>query len=189
MRYKKKKAQLHDTTQLARANHGRRMQRGGGSPRTWTALRHISGDANENLFALPLRNPFHIKFFVDLLSFRLASGYNTMLHKGDRERERVRERDRARENQLAHAGARDLPQSEPSQTQRERDNIPPTQKRSESFCRSLTGVAQAQGLGQGAGQGASRGRPCRDRRTEMGRAQQRTDMQLQLLLWRPGWEL
>lgn len=23
----------------------------------------------------------------------------------------------------------------------------------------------------------------------MGRAQQRTDMQLQLLLWRPGWEL
>lgn len=30
MRYKKKKAQLHDSTQLARANHGRRMQRGGG---------------------------------------------------------------------------------------------------------------------------------------------------------------
>lgn len=74
----------HDNTQLARAKHCRQMQRG--VPHTWTALRHVSGGANENLFALPLRNPFHIKFFVDLLSFRLASGYNTMLHKGERER-------------------------------------------------------------------------------------------------------
>lgn len=188
MRYKKKKAQLHDTTQLARANHGRRMQRGGGPL------------ARERLFdtsqEMPMKtcSPCHYEILFTsnfLLIFWVFDwpAVTTQCSTKETERERVRERDRARENQLAHAGARDLPQSEPSQTQRERDNIPPTQKRSESFCRSLTGVAQAQGLGQGAGQGASRGRPCRDRRTEMGRAQQRTDMQLQLLLWRPGWEL
>lgn len=122
----------------------------GGPSHTRTALWHVSGGAIKSLFAFPLQDSFPRQFFVDLLSFRLASGYNTMLHKGERDRDR----DRARENQLAHTGARDLPQSEPSQTHRERQH-PLHQKRSESFAARSRARAQARAWGRGG----SRGQP------------------------------
>lgn len=133
----------------------------------------------KNLFATS--NHFHIKFVVDLLSFRLASGYNTMLHKGERGESK-------REPTSTHRSQKPPPsQSRLRHTKREATSPPPPKKEKRKLCRSLTGVGT--GTGRGEGQGASRGRPCSDRRTEMGRAQQRTDMQLRLLLWRPGWEL
>lgn len=194
VRYKKKKAQLHlrsgNPWQHAASSRKTWPPHAEGVPHIWTALRHVSGGANENLFASPHRNHFHIKFFVDLLSFRLASGYNTMLHKG--ERERYRERQSKRESTSTHRSQRPPPpQSEPSQTHREREaTSPPShQKEKQKLCRSLMGVGTGTGCEGGAVQGASRGRPCRDKRTEMGKAQQRTDMQLRLSLWRPGWEL
>lgn len=133
---------------------------------------HDSGGIPDNQLALPFRNLFHDKFYVDLISFRLASGYNTMLHKR-RKRERDR-RERARENQLAHTGARDLlPVRAFSDTHRERQYIP--KKRSESFAARSQAWAQARVMGRelrgptGAGPaetggqrraGPSRGQTC-----------------------------
>lgn len=105
--------------------------------------------------------------------------------KGERERER-QERESKRESASTHRSQRPPPsQSLLRHTQREA--IHP-QKEKRKLCRSLTGVGTGTGYGEGT-QGANRGWPCRDRRTEKGRAQQRTDMQLWLSLWRPGWEL
>lgn len=173
----------HDNTQLARAKRGRQMQ--SGSPHKRTAPRHVSGGAPwKPVFASPLRILFTSNFLLIFWVFDWPA-VTTQCSTKEREIERDRE------NQPAHIGARDpppAPQSEPFQTQRGRGNTPPpSPKEKQKLCRSLTGVGT--GTGRGEGQGASRGRPCRDRRTEMGRAQQRTNMQLRLPLWRPGWEL
>ena len=146
-------AVTHDNTQLACAKHGRQVQRR--LPRTYAAPRRVSEGVAENLFATS--NPFHIKFFVDLLSFRLASGYNTMLHRGEREIER--ERDRARENQLAHTGARDLPPVRAvSDIERETKHPPPHQKRSKSF--AARSRAQARDVGEGRVRGPAGASPA-----------------------------
>ncbi|TNN64817.1 hypothetical protein EYF80_025012 [Liparis tanakae] len=101
---------------------------------------------------------------------------------------RERERESKREPTSTHRSQKPPPsQSRLRHTKREATSPPPPKKEKRKLCRSLTGVGT--GTGRGEGQGASRGRPCRDRSTEMGRAQQRTHMQLRLLLWRPGWEL
>lgn len=90
VRYKKKKAQLH-------LRSGNPWQHAASSRKTWPpnvegGPSHMNGSSTHlrrcqwKPVCLATSNTFHIKFFVDLLSFRLASGYNTMLHKGERER-------------------------------------------------------------------------------------------------------
>lgn len=81
-----------------------------------------------------------------------------MLHKGERE---IREeRDRARENQPTnqHTGARDVPQSELSHTQRERDTHPPKEKRKAGTRLRARAQARTQGWWSG-GEPAPR-TPC-----------------------------
>lgn len=168
VRYKKKKAQLHlrsgNPWQHAASSRKTWPPHAEGVPHIWTALRHVSGGANENLFASPLRNHFHIKFFVDLLSFRLASGYNTMLHKG--ERERYRERQSKRESTSTHRSQRPPPpsQSHLRHTERERQHPPPpTKKRSESFAARSWAWAQARVVREGRFRGPAGAGPAETR--------------------------
>lgn len=110
-----------------------------------------------------------------------------MLHK--REREIREERDRARENQPTnqHTGARDVPQSELSHTQRERDTHPPKEKRKAGTRLRARAQARTQGWGWGGGQGVSlppgplAQACCRVKRTEReGKVQVRTAMHRRL---------
>lgn len=159
LRYKKKKAQLHlrsgNPWQHAASSRKTWPPNAEAVPHTWTALRHVSGDANEN--ALPLRILFTSNF---LLIFWVFDWPAVTTQCSTKEWERDRERDRARENQLAHTGARDLPPVRAvSDTQRERQH-PPPQKRSESFAARSRAWAQARGLAEGRVRGPAGAGPA-----------------------------
>lgn len=133
---------------------------------------------------LATSNPFSRQIFC--WSFEFSTGQR-LQHNAPHSRDREIERDRAKREPTSTHRSQRPPPGQSRLRHRERQHPPAKEK--QKLCHSLTGVGTGTRNRGEVGQGASRGQPCRHRRTEMGRARQKTDMQLRLLLWRPGWEL